>query len=159
MEDTWIKQFFTDVFLEQKYKLMLYSPFYFDFDRQRSFRAPSSISGDELESNESLFNPHLFFYSCLGDYKAQLIDMQSKGDLLMYNNIALASLKSINFRDGAVINRWKDFLGSLSRDNYTTGPMLRSKCLIDTDGNIHSLDEIYFNTTEQEPIELEVRDA
>lgn len=159
MDDCWIKDFFTDVFIEQKYKLMLYSHFYFDFNPEHSFRAPGQIEVELLNCHDALFNPHFYFYQCLGDYKAQLIDAQAKGDLLMFNSIALASLKSINFRDGAVINRFKDFLRGLESGGYTNRMFANINCLVDNEGHKHSIYELYLSEETNEPIELEVRDA
>ena len=57
-----------------------------------------------------MFNPHIHYYSCLGDYLPQIIEAHAKKDLVLFNNLAIASTRSINFRDGAVMNRWLDTL-------------------------------------------------
>lgn len=142
--DSIVYRFFKDVFLDEKYQLMIYNEFMFSFNQDHRFQEPREIGAEILNRNDAMFNPHTYFFGCLGDYKPQLIDAQAKQDLLLFNNIALASTKSINFRDGAVINRWKSLLDSaIHQSNYTTNLLLDSKCLIDEDGNKHSIREVY----------------
>jgi hypothetical protein len=158
MPDNWVKQFFTDVFLEQKYKLHLYSKFMFSYEAGRNFNPPGSESADILQSFNAMYNPHLYFFNCLGDYRPQLADAQAHQDLLIFNNLALASTKSINFRDGTVMNRWRNSLYEYSQDNgYTASCLLNSKCLEDEDGNRLSIREVYLNPV-TEAGELEVED-
>lgn len=155
MPDIWVKQLFNDVFVEQKYKLMLVSEFYFSFEEGRRFREPGAVDTNILTKYNAMYNPHTYFFSCLGDYKPQLVDAQAKQDLLIFNNLALASTKSINFRDGAVINRWRETLNSYSTNgNYMTNTIMNLKCLVDEEGNRHSFNDIYF----QPATELEVEE-
>lgn len=157
MSDNWVKQFFQDVFVDNKYTLMLFNKFYFNINgKGADFREPNQVDLDCLKANDCMFNPHTYFFHCLGDYRPQLVKAQSKIDLLMFNNLAVASAKSINFRDGTVINRWKDALMSWSRDypGYNTD-VLDIKCLVDKDGLKHSLAEVYLNSnTNDEEAEL-----
>ena len=155
MPDIWVKQLFNDVFVEQKYKLMLVSEFYFSFEEGRRFREPGAVDTNILAKYNAMYNPHTYFFSCLGDYKPQLVDAQAKQDLLIFNNLALASTKSINFRDGAVINRWRETLKSYSTNgNYMSNTIMNIKCLVDEEGNRHSFNDIYF----QPATELEVEE-
>ena len=156
MPDIWVKKLFNDVFVEQKYKLMLVSEFYFSFEEGRRFREPGTVDTMILTKYNAMYNPHTYFFSCLGDYKPQLVDAQAKQDLLIFNNLALASTKSINFRDGAVINRWRETLNSYSTNgNYTSNTIMNIKCLVDEEGNRHSFNDIYFSqATELEAEEL-----
>ena len=157
MREDWVKRFMTDIFIESKYKLHVMSSFMYGTRGEDSpFRAPSDIAVEILESYQALYNPHTYFFSCLGDYKPQLINAQAQQDLLMFNNIALASVKSINFRDGAVMNRWCDTLRNYAETTgWTQQKMLNIKCLEDEDGNFHSINDVYFSDVE----ELEVREV
>jgi hypothetical protein len=120
------------------------------------FRSPGEVPIEILESYKALYNPHTYFFSCLGDYKPQLINAQAQQDLLMFNNIALASVKSINFRDGAVMNRWCNTLRSyVETSGWMQQKVLNIKCLEDEEGNFHSINDIYFSEVE----ELEVREV
>lgn len=144
----WLKQMLTDLFIEQKYKMYVYTEFYFAFSRDHNYVKPGELPLTILDEHKALFNPHTYFYSCLGDYLPKLIDAQAKQDLLLHNNIALASAKSINFRDGAVIGRWvtwlKEYIGK--NNNYYNVDPGDIKCIEDEEGNRHSIKELYFNT-------------
>lgn len=154
----WIKQFYSDLFIEQKYKLYIYTEFYFSYT-QREYQRPSDLSLNVLKQQKALFNPHTFFFRCLGDYQPKLVDAQAKQDILLHNNIALASAKSINFRDGAVIGRFTTWLNEYvnNQNNYYGIDPGDIECLEDEDGIRHTIKEIYFNTT-QEPTVLEPHD-
>lgn len=145
MRDNWVKRLFNDVFVEQKYKMMIVSEFYFSYTEGRRFQDPGEVDIAVLTRYNAMYNPHTYFFRCLGDYKPQLVDAQAKQDLLMFNNLALASVKSINFRDGAVINRWRDMLYSYSENNnYQANMIMNIKCLVDEEGKSHSFNDIYF---------------
>lgn len=150
---TWLYQFFTDVFIDQKYKLYFVGQYKFDFDEQHSFNPPGAFSTGFMSQYNGLFNPHTWFFQCLGDYKPRLAEAFAKKDLLMYVNIALASSKSVNFKDGAVMNRWKEWLLYMAnnyRGDWEQGNYADIKCLEDAEGNMFSLKEIYF-----EPVQVE----
>ena len=151
----WVKQLFTDLFIEQKYKLRLLTKFYFTYNSSNSsFHKPGSLDMQTLSNENCLFNPHIQFFSCLGDYLPQITDAHAKKDLLLFNNLAIASTRSINFRDGTVMNRWIQFLKDNIMNDYTYISAWDIKCLEDEDGNLHSIREIYM----QEPPTVEVQD-
>lgn len=157
MRDDWVKQLFTDVFLEQKYKLNIYSRFLYQLGRRDSrFIPPSSVPVEYLIQNNAMYNPHTHFFQCLGDYRPQLIDAEAKQDLLLFNNIALASTRSINFRDGTVINRWiEDLRAMQNSSNWTRQQLLDTKMLIDETGEMHSIKELYLQPVR----DIEVQEA
>jgi hypothetical protein len=155
-------QFFEDVFITQKYKLIVVNIWLFNSVSPKDFRKPNAIDASKMQHYNGFFNPHIFFYNCLGDYESILRNMHAKQDLLMFVNTMIASTKSINFRDGAVMNRWRDSLVSWFNDynsSYTANQMLTIKCLQDEEGNLLTLEEAYIKPrTEAEPIELEVQE-
>lgn len=154
-------KFFEDVFVDQKYKLYLLCIWEFNSTQPEAFNKPRAVEVSTLNHNNAHFNPHMHFYNCIGDYESTLRNLHAKQDLLMFNNTAIASTKSINFRDGAVMNRWKDNLVNwfhYYNQNYEGTQILDSKCLEDLDGKLHSLAELYMNIQETEPIDLEVQD-
>ena len=102
-----------------------------------------------------MFNPHIQYYSCLGDYLPQIIEAHAKKDLVLFNNLAIASTRSINFRDGAVMNRWLDTLSNNHMENYNSIDLYDIKCLEDEDHNLHSIRELYMS----EAREVELHDA
>lgn len=154
----WLHKFFTEVFIEQKYKLNILTRFVFNYNMSNdndTFNKPGSLSYDLLNQNNAMFNPHIQYYSCLGDYLPQLTEAHAKKDLVMFNNLAIASTRSINFRDGAVMNRWLDTLSTNHIDNYNRIDLYDIKCLEDENHNMHSIRELYMNTAR----EVELHDA
>ena len=159
MHDCFAKTFFKDIFLDQKYKLMVLSKFIYPFDGA-STDLVTVTTPSNMEKANAIINPHIFFYNCLGDYVAELRNARAKQDLLIFSNLAIASTKSLNFRDGAVINRFRDWLNSLVDDSqygYDTERVRNAKCLIDAEGNAHSIKEIYLDapSTEAQPIDVQ----
>ena len=112
------------------------------------FRSPGSLNTSTMYDNDALFNPHIQYYSCLGDYQAELRAAQAKGDLLIYNNLCVSSLSSLNFRDGTVINRFLTDLNQQIEYDYENGDdtirnICTSKCLEDKQGNRISIRDWY----------------
>lgn len=157
-------QFFEDVFIKQKYKLYVVNNWQFDINNGKNFRKLGAMDHSRLNIYKGFFNPHIFFYNCLGDYESVLRNLHAKQDLLMYISTAIASTKSINFRDGAVMNRWRDTMINWFSEfdsNYTANQMLCVKCLEDEDGNILSFEDVYIRPNREpqpEPVELEVQE-
>lgn len=154
----WLNKFFTEVFIEQKYKLNILTKFVFNYnvsDDNAAFVKPSNLSYSLLNQYNAMFNPHIHYYSCLGDYLPQIIEAHAKKDLVLFNNLAIASTRSINFRDGAVMNRWLDTLSKNHMDNYNSIDLYDIKCLEDEDHNLHNIRELYMS----EAREVELHDA
>lgn len=159
MPDCFAKTFLKDIFLDQKYKLMVLGKFIYPFDGA-STDLITATTPSNMEQANAIINPHIFFYNCLGDYVAELKNARAKQDLLIFNNLAIASTKSLNFRDGAVINRFRDWLNSLKDETqygYDIERIRNAKCLIDAEGNAHSIKEIYLDVppTEVQPIDVQ----
>ena len=160
-EDTPIWKFLNETFIEQKYKLNVLNKFYFNYSQGAPFDKPGSMDSNDLTNYNCWYNPHTHFYNCLGDYEPKLRKLHNEKDLLMYNNVAIASTKSINFRDGAVTRRW---LEDITRwinagSNYTPygTSLIDIKAFEDKQGNLHSFRELFIDTPE--PVELDVRDT
>lgn len=139
---------FKQIFIEQKYKLHVVGQYSFSFGSNAMFRSPSSLNTSTMYEHDALFNPHIQYYSCLGDYQAELRAAQAKGDLLIYNNLCVSSLSSLNFRDGTVINRFLNDLDDQMENDYENGneairTLCTGKCLEDKQGNRISLREWY----------------
>jgi hypothetical protein len=161
-EDTLFYKFLTDVFINQKYKLYFGHTFQYSFSTSANFNANNIIDTDTLIQMDCMFNPHLYRFSCFGDYKPKIIQAMQQQDLTMFINWCIASLKSINFRDGAVINSWKGTFNDIEEDwNNGSGygrSLANIKCLQDEDGNFHSLAELYLTpdeTTDDPELDLE----
>ena len=146
------KEFITDVFVDQKYTLMLLSKTEFSLAEDPQYQTPFSLAGSELNYYEAMYNPHIQYFSCLGDYKPEIIRAQGSHDLIIYNNLMLASTKSINFKDGTVIGRWKSTINNAVRDwanNYEYNQLVKCKCLVDSEGNKYSIKDVYIDRVTQ----------
>ena len=130
-----VVRFINDVFIEQKFKLMIRVDAFYSYSPNDSFRDFSCISEDRCKEINAMFNPHFQFYHCLGDYKPTLIKAMREQDLTLFVNVALAAARSMNFKDGAVCNRWFNWLAVAfdGNDYYLT-----MKCL-EKDGKLYSL--------------------
>lgn len=116
-------KFLKDLYIDQIMKLnvVAITTYYYDND----FRSMGSIPTDYYLSNGAFFNPHLQYYSCMGDYKPQAIKAMREQDLLMFVNICLAATRSLNFGDATVMNAFVRFLeDALGNSNFN-----KTKCL------------------------------
>ena len=157
--DSFAYKFLKDIFKDNKYELYVTAAFTLNFSPNSNFNRPGNVPINILNETNALFNPHIYFFNCLGDYLPQLTKAHAEKDLLMFYNIALASLRSINFKDGTVINRWKEYLNNLVNGYVEYSDLiLNLKCLKDSDGNFHSINEVYLNTDNTEIEEIEVQD-
>ena len=134
------KIFLTEVFKEQHYKLRVQSNFQYRLttsNRNDNYSLRVNQEDYDAEQHERLCNPHLLFFSCLGNYAAQLAKAQADSNLDIFIGLALASTRSINFADGAVCSRWK---GYFDPDNYNN--WLNRSCLEDEEGNVYTIKEV-----------------
>ena len=146
-----VVRFINDVFIEQKFKLMIRVDAFYSYSPNDSFQDFSSISEDRCKDINAMFNPHFQFYHCLGDYKPTLIKAMRDQDLTLFVNVALAAARSMNFKDGAVCNRWFSWLSNaFSGNDY----YLSMKCL-EKDGKLYTLYQ-WLNNEFEETEEPEV---
>lgn len=166
-EDDVVYKMFKDVFLDEKYKLMVETIYYFNTKHPDNFRRPGQMNITRLNADNAWFNPHIEYYSCLGDYEPQLRQAHVKGDLLMFNNLAVASTKSINFRDGAVIGRFardiresaEYYINSSGQDMNRAYYLMKTNAFVDEEGKTHSFAELYLDEQEQEVQTIEVEEV
>lgn len=150
-----------ELFIEQKYQMRVIARFNYnvtDNDRNND-NLTGAINTSSLLAHKALFNPHLNYYNCLGDYKPQLIKANRENDLLMFVNIALASTRSINFKDGAVTGR---FFRDINEWIYSHSSLTDIPCLIDEEGNEHTIYEVvssYQFEEDNTAEELELHDS
>lgn len=141
IREPFLKKLFTKLFINQEYKMYVNTKYTFSYDTRSNFSKPNSNC--YIEKYNALFNPHIYFYHCLGNYEPTLRDLFAKKDLLMFNNTAIASTKSINFADGAVMNKWKEFLlNEYTNYGLENSTYLNIKALEDKDGNRLSIRDI-----------------
>jgi hypothetical protein len=148
VQDENVKRFIKEIFLEQKYKLIARVDAYYSYNKDDGFTDFGYIDEQRCMEINAMYNPHFQYYHCLGDYKPSLIKAMKEQDIIMFTNVAIAAARSINFKDGAVMNRW---LGDLINVfSNSTHYLLDMKCL-EKDGEIYSLKQWLnnnFETTE-----------
>lgn len=147
LEDGFVKQFIKDVFIDCKYKLHVSAVFGYTLADSTNWQGVRQINTEEQEMVGGLANPHIQYYSCVGDYRVDLIKAQCNKDLLTYNSVASASTASINFKDGTVMNRWFEKLQYI-HDNWQRGYnesvlYKNLQCLETEDGSRYSMYDIY----------------
>jgi len=151
-----VKRFINDIFIEQKFKLYIRTDVYYAYTSEANFQNFGSIYEQDCMDINAMFNPHFQFYQCLGDYKPQLIKAMRDQDLTLFVNIAMAAARSMNFKDGAVCNRWFEWLSQAfdrGNDYY-----LSMKCL-EKDGNLYTLGQWLNGTFDTEPEQVNVIEA
>ena len=147
LEDGFVKQFIKDVFIDCKYKLYVSAVFGYTLADSTNWQGVRQINTEEQEMVGGLANPHIQYYSCVGDYRVNLVKAQCNKDLLTYNSVASASTASINFKDGTVMNRWFENLQYI-HDNWQRGYnesvlYKNLQCLETEDGARYSMYDIY----------------
>lgn len=128
-----------DTFVDGKYKMHVASTFCFYTSNNPSNNTDVSIRDESWnyfkERYGAMYNPHIQFYACTGNYRPDLIKARADQDIMLFNTLALASTRSINFTDGAVMDRWFNNLDSIynGRDYMDGYDMLDIKCLEDVE--------------------------
>ena len=152
-------RFINDVFIEQKYKLMIRTDAYYTFSNDYNFQDFGSLNDSEYTRINALFNPHFQYYHCLGDYKPSLIKAMRDQDITLFVNIAIAAARSMNFKDGAVCNRWFSWLAdAFDPDYYNHDYYMSMKCL-EKDGKLYTLGQWLNNNFEEEQPQINVIEA
>ena len=121
MDDGFMKWLFIKLFIDQSIKLHIVGSLRYALDNSRSdvylYTRPA---WSLFVKEQAYYNPHLEHYACFGDYKPKLIKAQVDGDLLLFANIGLASIRSLNFKDGTVLSRFRSDLNSILNGNNFT---------------------------------------
>ena len=151
-----VRRFINEIFIEQKYKLMVRVDAYYSYTPESNFQDFTTISEDNCIAINAMFNPHFQFYHCLGDYRPTLIKAMREQDLCMFTNIAIAASRSMNFKDGAVCNRWFSWLANTFEQQYDY--YLNMKCL-EKDGHLYTLGQWLHNDFNEEIPQVNVIEA
>lgn len=124
------QRFWRAVFIDKILKIR--SCGIFDFDtRGASVNAIQHYDYSDIpECKTYIPNPHLHHYSCLGDYKRHINNMLMEHNYIMAVEQTIASNMSLNFNDGAVMDRFPRDLFDEKRNTL---------CIETSDGNIISV--------------------
>lgn len=84
------------IFIEERFKVKMAARFFLDFSRPNNNPAPSYSDNN----SEAINNPHLYYYSCLGDYEPAIKHACRDKDYAMALNLCIASTGSLNVAEG-----------------------------------------------------------
>jgi len=113
-----IAKFIKFVLLDNKLRIRVSGKFILDF----SGYYVRAISGDDLDDDTYMPNPHLFYYSCMGENERQVVQALSQHDFEGASIFCIASAACVNFNDPYVMARWLAamFTERWSTKNYQT---------------------------------------
>ncbi|MBQ0014744.1 MAG: hypothetical protein KBS82_05430 [Oscillospiraceae bacterium] len=102
-----MKRFMTRVFIDQKMKIKFCAAYRFIFGR-----GVEGLKGYRfgMEFNDSMPNPHINRYSCLGNYNMSINTSIQENDYLTALEQCIASCKSLNFGDSCVMEEFMRFI-------------------------------------------------
>lgn len=98
------RKIFTDIFINEKYRLWTYTRFNFDIT---SFSV-ENITSDEHSRNNCYPHPHLNFYSCMGNFYDTIREWQTTYNYIGAMEQCMSMCFNLNFADGTVTNRLFD---------------------------------------------------
>jgi hypothetical protein len=98
-----MEKLLTAIFIDQTLKIRFCAAYYFDLNgsvgAQYHHRFPSSFSGYKP-------NPHIDEFECMGNYKRTINEALTRRDYITALEQCVASAKSLNLHDSAVIGRF-----------------------------------------------------
>lgn len=106
------RKIFTDIFINEKYRLWTYTRFNFDIT---SFSV-ENITSDEHSRNNCYPHPHLNFYSCMGNFYDTIREWQNTYNYIGAMEQCMSMCFNLNFADGTVTNRLFNNIESDYRD-------------------------------------------
>ena len=120
-----MRRFFKKVFIEQEYKIQFVATY--SLSMRPRVRACGGWVYD-TEFNDSMPNPHINGYSCLGGYESAIMQYMERGDFIGAMSQCIASCGSLDFTDGTVINKFASQI--YGREN------VNNRCVVLPDGRI-----------------------
>lgn len=121
-----VKMLMTEIFLTQRLKVNLCAAYHFDL--YGSVRALKNYAYYGAECAEYTPNPHIDAYRCLGDHERLINQCLENHDYIGAVEQCVASCKSLNIGDGAVMGRFVDrFCGNAT---------VNMRCVVLPDGNV-----------------------
>lgn len=107
--DDEIAVIFRHIFIEQDVKLKFCAAYRVSHNECAGIR---NYCSDNPKVSGFFPNPHINRYECLGDYESAIMDLITEGDISGAVQQCLASCSSLNLSDGAVMNKFMDYLES-----------------------------------------------
>lgn len=127
---------FKDVFIDKTYKMVVRAAMQINFTGCNVSNC-TQIWETYIQQN-GLPNPHIMRFNCFGNNSPVLSKAVKEGSFEILFEYMISSASNINFSDSAVVNHFVEVIKN-DRTLWT------KKCLLDKDGNLHTLKEIYPN--------------
>lgn len=105
INNTQMEKLMTAIFLDETLKIQTCA--LFDFTLGESVNAPEHYRFGQSCANY-FPNPHLYYYSCLGNYRGRINDAIQKNNYIAAVELCVASTKSLNFADSTVMDSFME---------------------------------------------------
>ena len=123
-----IKMLITEIFIKQRLKMQFCAAYRFDLNG--SVDSLSEYGEYGAECCDYTPNPHIDRYNCMGNYKRIINDLLADQDYIGAIEQCIASCKSLNFGDSAVMEEFMNRL--VGRGNSR----INRKCIVMPDGSV-----------------------
>ena len=101
-----IQQLLKDVFLDNKYTLLIETGACLDVRNNRiQFADPTSLMNKSRETLAGLLNPHHYYYNCWGDNQSLIVRALMDKDYIKAILTAFAAMSGLNISDTAVMEK------------------------------------------------------
>lgn len=113
-----LQKFYQHIFLDEELILQFSEEVVLDF-ANKTVAAGQDYANRLIDFNNTIPNPHHWYFNCWGNYKTQLMRMIADCNLEGAFYTIKNAIGSINFTDGAVLNRFKNIMNAVVELSYT----------------------------------------
>lgn len=113
-----LQKFYQHIFLDEELILQFSEEVVLDF-ANKTVAAGQDYANRLVDFNNTIPNPHHWYFNCWGNYKTQLMRMIADCNLEGAFYTIKNAIGSINFTDGAVLNRFKNIMNAVVELSYT----------------------------------------
>lgn len=113
-----LQKFYQHIFLDEELILQFSEEVVLDF-ANKTVAAGQDYANRLTDFNQTIPNPHHWYFNCWGNYKTQLTRMISDCNLEGAFYTIKNAIGSINFTDGAVLGRFKNIMHGIVELDYT----------------------------------------
>ena len=113
-----LQKFYQHIFLDEELILQFSEEVVLDF-ANKTVAAGQNCANRLTDFNNTIPNPHHWYFNCWGNYKTQLMRMIADCNLEGAFYTIKNAIGSINFTDGAVLGRFKNIMNAVIEFSYT----------------------------------------
>lgn len=110
-----MKKFMTAVFLDRTLKIRMCAAYQFDLGGNVRAKSYYDFGGDYADS---MPNPHINRYGCLGNYERAINEILSRQDYVGAIEQCVASCRSLNWHDSTVMNEFMRIINGTSDNGF-----------------------------------------